>query len=45
VLKISKGKVIGQSRKFTDADNSRADIILAKAKTRGARLEDLTDTK
>lgn len=43
VLKNARGKVIGHSRTYRDADSSRQAIILAKAKTRGARLADCTD--
>jgi uncharacterized protein YegP (UPF0339 family) len=45
VLKDAKGKVLGRSRKYIDVESSRAGVYLAKSKTRGARLEDLTDTK
>jgi uncharacterized protein YegP (UPF0339 family) len=45
VLKDARGEVIGQSRKYIDAESSRQGISLAKGKTNGARLEDLTDQK
>jgi uncharacterized protein len=43
VLKNARGEVIGRSKTYSDADSSRQEIILAKTKTRGARLEDRTD--
>ena len=43
VLKNTRGEVLGQSREYNDAESLRQAITQAKAKTRGARLEDLTE--
>ena len=42
LLKGPRGEVIGQSP-YIDAESVRQEINLVKAKTHGARLEDLTD--
>jgi uncharacterized protein len=43
VLKNARGQVIGHSKTFSDAHSLRQEILLAKAITRGSRLEDHTD--
>ena len=43
VLKNARGEMIGQSRRPIAAESFRQEMNLVKAKTRGARLEDLTE--
>ena len=45
VLKNASGEVLGQSQSYADMESLQEGISLAKAKTRGARLEDLTHEK
>lgn len=42
VFKNTRNEVLGQSEMYPDAEGVRKGITLARARTRGARLEDLT---